>query len=50
MQDHKVPIVECKYPVWEIADTFWELKQGDFYIENVELYLDWALKATEVLR
>ena len=50
MQDHQFPIVECKYPVWEIADTLWELKRGNSLIEDAKVYLDCALKATEVLR
>lgn len=50
MQDYPFPIVECKYPVWEIADTLWELKRGDSLIEDAKVYFDCALKATEVLR
>ena len=50
MQDHQFPMVTCKYPVWEIADSLWELKRGDSLIEDAKVYLDCALKATEVLR
>lgn len=50
MEDCQFPIVECKYPVWEIADILWELKRGDSLIEDAKVYLDCALKATEVLR
>lgn len=50
IQDHRFPIVECKYPVWEIVDTLWELKRGNSLIEDAKVYLDCALKATEVLR
>ncbi len=50
MRDHQFPIVECKYPVWEVADIFWDLKRSESLIGDVPVYLDCALKATEVLR
>lgn len=44
------PIVEYKYSRWEVAHILWELKRSEFFTEEATVYLDCALKATEVLR
>lgn len=49
MQDHQFPIIECKYSVWEITNTLWELKRDNSLIEDAKVYLDYAFKATKML-
>ena len=50
MDDKCFPTVECTKPVWECLDLFWECKRNSNALNDAEVYIDCALKATEALR
>ena len=50
MVDTSFPIVQCKDPVWEGLDFFWECKRNSQELGKAKVYIDCALKAAEALR
>jgi hypothetical protein len=50
LMDKCFPIVECKEPVWEYLDLFWECKRNSQALNHAKVYIDCALKAAEALR
>jgi hypothetical protein len=50
IDDEHCPVVECKEPVWECLDIFWELKRNSQAMTDAKVYIDCALKAAEALR
>jgi Fungal protein kinase len=50
MDDKYCPMVECREPVWECLDLFWELHFNSQALTDAKVYIDCALKAAEALR
>ena len=50
MKDDRFPTVECKDPVWECVELFWELKRNQNARSKAVTYVDCAIKVAEVLR
>lgn len=48
IRDHRSLIVECEYPMWKVANILWKLKRGGSLVEDATVYIDCALKVTEV--